>query len=188
MELCSILRGNLDGRRVWGRMDACKYMAKSLRCSPVKISTSLIVYTPIQNKKLKKKIKGISSSRPQAALHRVRIPLSAQCWPQEGFVLSMMLCDITLHLLSALWDFTTNSHSSRSRLCSQGKLCKLDFLYSPKGANAQENQLQETYPLDLFVGKFSSLTGMFENSLTESWWYLPRAWPQLRKAETSTGI
>ena len=65
--------------------------------------------------------------RPQAALHRVRIPLSAQCWPQEVFVLSMMLCDITLHLLSALWDFTTNSHPSRSRLCSQGKLCQLDF-------------------------------------------------------------
>lgn len=81
----------------------------------------------------------------------------------------MMLRDITLHLLSALWDFTTNSHPSRICLCSQGKLCQLDFLYSPKGANVQESQLQETYPLDLDVGRFSSLTGMSENSLTESW-------------------
>ena len=41
----------LDGRDVWGRMDMCICMAKSLRCSPEMITTSLIGYTPVQDKK-----------------------------------------------------------------------------------------------------------------------------------------
>ena len=39
---------------VWGRMVTCICMAKSLHCSPETITTLLISYTPMQNKKLKK--------------------------------------------------------------------------------------------------------------------------------------
>ena len=52
MELCSVLYGSLDGRGVWGRMDTCICMAESLHCSPEAITTLLIGYTSIQNKKL----------------------------------------------------------------------------------------------------------------------------------------
>ena len=52
-ELCSMLCGSLDGRGVWGRMDTCICMAESLHCSPETITTLLIGYTLIQNKKLK---------------------------------------------------------------------------------------------------------------------------------------
>ena len=55
MELCYALCGNLDGRGVWERMDTCIYVAESLHCSSETITTLLIDYTPIQNKKLKKK-------------------------------------------------------------------------------------------------------------------------------------
>ena len=37
-------------------MDTCVCMAASLRCSPETITTLLIGYIPIQNKKLKKHI------------------------------------------------------------------------------------------------------------------------------------
>ena len=50
-----MLCGSLDGRGVWGRMDTCIFMAESLHCSPETITALLIDYTPIQNKKLKKK-------------------------------------------------------------------------------------------------------------------------------------
>ena len=36
-------------------MDTCMGMVKSLHCSPETITTLLIGYTPIQNKKVKKK-------------------------------------------------------------------------------------------------------------------------------------
>ena len=49
-ELCSMLRGILDGREVQGRMDTCIGMAQSLCSSPETITTLLIGYTPIQNK------------------------------------------------------------------------------------------------------------------------------------------
>ena len=52
MELCSMLCGRLDGRRVWGRMDTCTCMAESLCCSPETITTLLIGCTPKQNKKV----------------------------------------------------------------------------------------------------------------------------------------
>ena len=45
--------GSLDGRGISGRMDTCICMAESLHCSPESITTLLIGYTPIQNKKLK---------------------------------------------------------------------------------------------------------------------------------------
>ena len=50
MELCSMLCGSLDGRRVWRRMGICRCMAKSLCCPPETITTLLISHTPIQNK------------------------------------------------------------------------------------------------------------------------------------------
>ena len=54
-ELCSMLSGRLDERRVWGRMDTCVCMAEYLCYSPETVTTLLTGYTPIQNKKLKKK-------------------------------------------------------------------------------------------------------------------------------------
>ena len=60
MELCSVLCGSLDGRGDLERMDTCIWMAESLCCPPGTITTLLIKYTPIQNKKFKKyKIKTI---------------------------------------------------------------------------------------------------------------------------------
>ena len=50
------LRWFFPGRGVWGRMDACMCMAESLHSSPETITTLLISYTPIQNKKILKKI------------------------------------------------------------------------------------------------------------------------------------
>jgi len=38
-----MLCGSLDGRGVWGRMDACVYMADSLHCSSETITTLLIL-------------------------------------------------------------------------------------------------------------------------------------------------
>ena len=43
-ELCSILRGSLDERGIWGRMDTCICMTESLGCSPETITTLLINY------------------------------------------------------------------------------------------------------------------------------------------------
>ena len=45
---------SLDGRGVWGRMNSCICMTKSLHCSPETITTLLIGYSQIQNKKFKK--------------------------------------------------------------------------------------------------------------------------------------
>ena len=53
-ELCSMIHGSLGGMGVWGRMDTYICMTKSLRCLPEIITTLLIGYTSIQNKKLKK--------------------------------------------------------------------------------------------------------------------------------------
>ena len=49
-ELCSVSRGSLDGRGVWGRMGTRVWMAESLCCSPETITALLMSYTPIQNK------------------------------------------------------------------------------------------------------------------------------------------
>ena len=51
VELCSTLCGSLDGRGVWGRMDACVCTAESLHRSPE--TTLLTCYTPIWNIKFK---------------------------------------------------------------------------------------------------------------------------------------
>ena len=50
-----MLRGALDGRGVWGRMDTHICVAESLRRSPETIIL-LIGYTSIRNKKFKKEI------------------------------------------------------------------------------------------------------------------------------------
>ena len=52
-ELSSVLCGSLDWGGVCRRMDTCICVAESLRCSPEAITTLLISYTPIQNKKFK---------------------------------------------------------------------------------------------------------------------------------------
>ena len=49
-ELCSVLCGSLDGRRVWGRMDTCICMAESLHCSSETI-TNLFVNRLYSNTK-----------------------------------------------------------------------------------------------------------------------------------------
>ena len=58
MGLCSMLCGSLDGKGVWMRIDANMCMAESLFCPPGTITTLLIGYIPIPNKKflLKKKV------------------------------------------------------------------------------------------------------------------------------------
>ena len=50
-ELCSMLCGSLDGKGVWGTMGPCICMAESLCCLPETITSLVIGYTPIQNKK-----------------------------------------------------------------------------------------------------------------------------------------
>ena len=42
MELYSVLRGSLDGRGVWGRMDTCICLAESFRCSLETITTLFV--------------------------------------------------------------------------------------------------------------------------------------------------
>ena len=46
---------NLGWEGVWGRMDTCIFMTESLCCPSETVTTLLIGYTPIQNKKLKNK-------------------------------------------------------------------------------------------------------------------------------------
>ena len=53
-----MLCGSVDGRGVWGRMDTCICMARSLPCPPETITTVLISYTQVQDKKLKKRLSG----------------------------------------------------------------------------------------------------------------------------------
>ena len=55
MELFSMFCASLDGRRVWGRMDTCVWMAESLHCSPETTTTLIVCYILIQNKKFKVK-------------------------------------------------------------------------------------------------------------------------------------
>ena len=51
--LCSKSCGSLDGRGVWGRMDTCTCVAEPLHCSPETITSLLMNYSPMQNKKFK---------------------------------------------------------------------------------------------------------------------------------------
>ena len=49
-ELCSVLWGCLDGRRVWGRIDTCMRMAESLPYSPETITTLFIGWLCLNTK------------------------------------------------------------------------------------------------------------------------------------------
>ena len=49
-----MLHGSLDGRGVWGRIDTGACMVEPLCRSPETITGLLMIYTPVQNKKLKK--------------------------------------------------------------------------------------------------------------------------------------
>ena len=60
MDRCSVLRGSLNGRRVWGRMNTDICMAESLCCLPETYITLLIGYTPIKIE-LKKKSENLLS-------------------------------------------------------------------------------------------------------------------------------
>ena len=48
---CSMSCGSLEGRGVWGRMDTCIWMAEPLCYPPETITTLLIGYTSVKNKK-----------------------------------------------------------------------------------------------------------------------------------------
>ena len=53
-ELSSMLCNNLNGKRIWKRIDTCICIIKSLYCPPETITTLLINYTLIKNKVSKK--------------------------------------------------------------------------------------------------------------------------------------
>ena len=55
LELCLMLCYSLKKKGVWGRMDICICMAEFLHYSSEIITILLIGYTPIQNKKFKRK-------------------------------------------------------------------------------------------------------------------------------------
>ena len=53
-ELLAMLCSSLDGGGVWGRMNTCMCMPEPFCCPPETITTLLIGYFPIQNKKVLK--------------------------------------------------------------------------------------------------------------------------------------
>ena len=103
-ELCSTLRGSLDGREVWGRTDTCTCMVESLRGPPETITTLLISYIPTQNKKLKKKKKKRTFSAHLEPLAQRSWPSSASgfCTPR-GNVRSTSLVPLTTYKPINLW-------------------------------------------------------------------------------------
>ena len=68
----------VDGRGVWGRKDTYICMAESLCCPPETITTLLFSYTPIQNKKLKKKTIHAKESSLVPALKKSTPQLTTQ--------------------------------------------------------------------------------------------------------------
>ena len=100
-----MLCGSLDRKGVWGRMDTCKCMAESLSYSSETITTLLISYTPIQNKKKKGKKRKTQFRRSGCT----------SCW----FILyskSHKQCLLILDLLSQLMTFITRLSSAA--ICS----------------------------------------------------------------------
>ena len=95
IQFWTALQWQLDRRGVWGRMDTCICMVKSLCYPPETITALLISYTPIQNKKKKFFFKhfvlsdshwwmNLSQGWWQAQNH-----LSARLdWPFWGFLIS----------------------------------------------------------------------------------------------------
>ena len=68
MELYSVLCGSLDGRGIRERINTCICMAEPVCCSPETITTLLISYTPIPNKKFKKLKKKTQWPKKKSAL------------------------------------------------------------------------------------------------------------------------
>ena len=86
-ELCSIFCNNLIGKRIWKRIHICICITESLCCTPETNTTLLINYTPIENKKLKKK-RCIHSDENR--VQQTGISLGNICKLQNGHLLSVM--------------------------------------------------------------------------------------------------
>ena len=101
-DLCSVLGGSLDGRGLWGRMDTCVRMAEPLCCPAETVNTTvlLITYTPIQNKKSKKKMTEFSTP-----VKCVTFLFCLTCTPSAG---SSSVCSEAL-----AYFITVNSESHR---------------------------------------------------------------------------
>ena len=87
-ELREASRGS---RGIWGRMDACVYMAESLLCSPETVTALLISYIPVQNKSFKN-IQTATTEKPggQASLC---VLVGSRCF----LVGEMPVCGFCLH-------------------------------------------------------------------------------------------
>ena len=81
-----MLCGSLDGRRVWERMDTCISMVESLCCPPETITTLLIGYTSVQNKKFKKKDEDRTNHGIQQ--HVNSLTIMHETWSMEFSVMS----------------------------------------------------------------------------------------------------
>ena len=110
MELCSMLCASLDRRAVWGRMDTCICIAESLCCSPDTITTMLIGYTSIQNKKLKKN--KIDNRQIPTEQHRELCSMLCSSLDGRGIWGKMDTC---VCMAESLW---WNNHNIVSRLYS----------------------------------------------------------------------
>ena len=104
-KLCSVLCGSLDGRGVWRRMDTCICMAESLCCSLETVTTLLIGYTPIQNKKFKNKwinnfLKGNWRSCDMCFFYNYLLPVQCSLFVSDCSVLLLAFFPWTLvHIL-----------------------------------------------------------------------------------------
>ena len=61
-----------------GKMDACICMAESLYCSPETITTLLIIYPPLQNKKPKINFKNIKYIQTLKKRHKIHSPVTLE--------------------------------------------------------------------------------------------------------------
>ena len=94
-----MLRGSLDRRGVWGRMDTCICIAESVLCPPETITTLLISYTPIQNVTKKKRKESLSVKQ-----HIPCLLCSSHCAPT-----TLLPVSVTLTTLDALPEWNHNS-------------------------------------------------------------------------------
>ena len=118
-ELCSVLCGSLDGRRVWGEMDTCICMAESFCSSPETIKTLLISYTPIQSKKLKlgKRLKKKSLSTQMPFLAGKNSPSHESCCRAGLYPLLLKLKE-TRYFLYLFWVARRWAQDQANRLLS----------------------------------------------------------------------
>ena len=114
MDRCSVLRGSLNGRRIWGRMNTDICMAESLCCLPEIYITLLVGYTPIKIKLKKKKSESCSvvsdSLRPHGLYSPWESPgqntgksslsLLQRIFPTQGLNWDLLHCRQILYQLS----------------------------------------------------------------------------------------